>query len=168
MLNNNKKSKSKSISRCIKQKHENVFLQNNQWIFSSFCSLPLSIVQCPLQKTPVWRDWSHHHEPAGSKNLPVTVESAHLRMFVPGISLSVECHFAARWFCLLIDCVITTPVSCLSCFSNHSLLLLCVAVGLPELPVHTASGERSGGGHGSEEDEHQDPQQSLQWGEWSD
>lgn len=39
-------------------------------IFVSFasCSLPLSAVQCSLQKTPVWRDWPHHHEPARCKN----------------------------------------------------------------------------------------------------
>lgn len=46
--------------------------------------------------------------------------------------------------------------------SRHLILYLhlisCPVVGLSELPVHTAGGERSGGGHGGEEDEHQDSQ----------
>lgn len=32
------------------------------------CSLPVSTVQRPLQKAAVWRDRSHHHEPARSKH----------------------------------------------------------------------------------------------------
>lgn len=132
-----------------------------------FCSLPLSVVQRPLQKTPVWRDRSHHHESARSKNSPCDLcyrSISPLKKIPPW-------DFLFNFILQLVDfvwrCLTVLSPHCwfVICDSNHSLLLLCFAVGLPKLPVHAAGGERSGGGHGSEEDEHQDPQQSLQWGE---
>lgn len=37
-----------------------------------------------------------------------------------------------------------------------------MSTGLQKLPVHVASGEGAGGGHGSEENVHQDTEQPLQ------
>lgn len=42
-------------------------LSDNHWLNGLFCSLPVSAVQRSLQKTPFWRDRSHHHESARRK-----------------------------------------------------------------------------------------------------